>query len=50
VGTTIVWEFKAEAEKTLLHLEHKGLKEKIERYDICSNGWQQFANSLKLYV
>lgn len=50
VGTTIVWELKAEGEKTLLHLEHEGLNQTIECYEICANGWQQFTNSLKLYI
>ncbi|MDQ8005819.1 MAG: SRPBCC domain-containing protein [Pedobacter sp.] len=50
VGTTIAWELKEEGETTLLQLEHIGLNEAVECYDICSNGWQQFTHSLKLYV
>lgn len=50
VGTTIVWEIEQSSDKTLLHLEHQGLNEAIECYEICANGWQQFTNSLKLYI
>lgn len=50
VGTTIVWEIEQNGDTTLLHLEHHGLNEAIDCYEICANGWQQFTNSLKLYI
>ena len=50
VGTTIIWEIEQNGDTTLLNLEHIGLNETIECYEICANGWQQFTNSLKLYV
>jgi len=49
-GTTIVWEIQQHGETTLLHLERQGLNQTIECYEMYSNGWQQFTNSLKLYV
>lgn len=49
-GTTIIWKITGNDETADLHLEHIGLNETVECYDICTNGWQQFTNSLKLYV
>lgn len=49
IGTTIVWEINAETDFTGLQLTHIGLNHSVECYDICSNGWQQFIQSLKLF-
>lgn len=50
IGTTIEWEIAPHENKTALLLTHTGLQPGIECYDICTNGWQQFTNSLKLFV
>ena len=50
IGTTIIWEMSSKDTTTQLELTHLGLTPEIECYDICTNGWQQFTASLKLYV
>lgn len=50
MGTTVVWEIEKKENMTILKLTHIGLPPLIECYDICSNGWVQFINSLKLFV
>lgn len=50
VGTTIVWEMVNKGSGSQLSLEHIGLNPTIECYNICTNGWKQFTNSLKLHV
>ncbi|MGU3373959.1 SRPBCC family protein [Chryseobacterium sp. M5A1_1a] len=50
IGTTVVWEIEQKKNTTLLKLTHIGLHPVIECYDICSNGWVQFINSLKLFL
>ncbi len=41
-GTTLIWEFKAEAETTQISLTHKGLVPEVECYDSCVKGWNFF--------
>jgi hypothetical protein len=48
IGTTIVWEI-AKEEITRIKVIHIGLNPEVECYEICSNGWVQFVNSLKLF-
>ncbi|AZB02059.1 SRPBCC domain-containing protein [Chryseobacterium joostei] len=50
IGTTVIWEIEEKENLTLLKLTHIGLHPFIECYDICSNGWVQFINSLKLFL
>lgn len=50
IGTTIVWEIKEQGNSTELHLTHISLNPEIECYDICTSGWLQFTDSLKLFV
>ena len=50
IGTSIIWEIKPSSTLTVLKLTHKGLNQGIECYDICSEGWQQFINSLRTYI
>ncbi|WP_144281978.1 SRPBCC family protein [Chryseobacterium echinoideorum] len=50
IDTTIVWEITEKGNSTELHLTHIGLNPNVECYDICTNGWQQFTNSLKEFV
>ncbi|MEJ5961809.1 SRPBCC family protein [Pedobacter immunditicola] len=50
IGTSISWEIKSKDNNTQLELTHLGLNPETECYDICTNGWQQFTDSLKLYV
>lgn len=50
IGTTIVWKIQEEDDNAVLKLTHIGLNPEIECYEICSSGWQQFTNSLKLYL
>ena len=50
IGTTIIWKIAGSDDGTTLHLEHQGLHPKIECYQICSDGWKQFTESLKSYI
>lgn len=50
IGTTIVWEIEQSGENTRIKVTHLGLNPDIECYDICSNGWGQFLDSLKLFL
>lgn len=50
IGTTIVWEIMQQENITELQLTHIGLRPGIECYEICTNGWQQFTDSLKLFL
>ncbi|MDC8103148.1 SRPBCC family protein [Chryseobacterium sp. PTM-20240506] len=50
IGTTIVWEIEKNENGILLKLTHRGLHPDVECYHICSNGWVQFINSLKLFL
>lgn len=50
IGTKIVWEINEQSNDTELYLTHIGLNSEIECYEVCTNGWQQFTNSLKLFV
>lgn len=50
IGTTIEWKIIPHEDKTELLLTHIGLLPDIECYDICTNGWKQFTDSLKLFV
>lgn len=51
IGSTIVFQLTPHSDAlTLLQLEHVGLTEQIECYEICRQGWNQFLRSLKSYV
>ncbi|KYQ88784.1 hypothetical protein DLAC_10579 [Tieghemostelium lacteum] len=50
IGTTIVWEINEQEQNTKLILTHIGLNSEIECYQVCSNGWKQFIDSLKSYL
>ncbi len=50
IGTRILFHLTPHADGTRLHFEHHGLTPQIECYELCSNGWQQFLDSLKHYV
>lgn len=51
VGTTIVFQLEPEAAQvTRLHLTHIGLTPQVECFELCSQGWLQFLDSLKRYV
>ncbi|WP_353145369.1 SRPBCC domain-containing protein [Chryseobacterium sp.] len=50
IGTAIVWEMKQNENSSLLQLTHIGLQPSIECYEICSDGWKQFINSLKVFL
>ncbi|AZA79985.1 SRPBCC domain-containing protein [Chryseobacterium sp. G0186] len=49
-GTTIVWDIEQKEQGVLLHLTHFGLHPAIECYEVCSGGWIQFTQSLKLFL
>lgn len=50
IGTTIVWEIEQENNNALVKVTHIGLHPAVECYEICSDGWLQFTNSLKLFL
>lgn len=50
IGTTILWKISPKKNHTELQLTHIGLNPDIECYEICADGWQQFINSLQLYL
>ncbi len=50
IGTTILWEINTKPDFTEVELTHVGLHQSIECYTICSLGWRQFTDSLKLFV
>lgn len=50
IGTTIVWEIGQKENFTQLKVIHVGLHPAVECYSICSAGWVQFVNSLKLFL
>jgi hypothetical protein len=41
---------RTKEEITWIKVIHIGLNPDIECYEICSNGWVQFVNSLKLFL
>ena len=51
IDSTIQFQLAPESDAvTRLQLEHIGLTPQIECYEICSQGWGQFLESLKSYV
>lgn len=50
IGTTIVWEIIPQEKNSELKLTHIGLRPNTECHEICSNGWQNFTDSLKLFL
>lgn len=51
IGSTIRLTLATDADtRTRLQLEHVGLTPAVECYDLCSQGWLQFLQSLKHYV
>lgn len=51
IGTTIAFQLSSPSEfATRLDLEHLGLTQQIECYEVCSQGWNQFLASLKNYI
>lgn len=49
-GTTINWAIDNNGDRTWLILEHFGLNQNLECFDICCAGWRQFTQSLKDFV
>ncbi len=50
IGTTIAWEVIPKDDGTHLQLLHSGLTPQVECYNLCTQGWQQFTGSLKLFA
>ena len=51
VGTQLVFRLAPEGDgRTRLNFEHIGLAPTLECYDMCSNGWQYYMNSLQKFV
>tara|TARA_R110000868_G_scaffold143879_4_gene362601 strand:- start:12061 stop:12939 length:879 start_codon:yes stop_codon:yes gene_type:complete len=50
LNTIIIWEFREENTRTIIHVTHIGLNPTIECYGICSTGWRQFCDSLKSHL
>ena len=50
INTTIVWEIQPKADTTYVLLKHIGLVSQLECYEICTDGWQRFTDSLRSYV
>jgi hypothetical protein len=50
IGTAIVWELAPREKNTELQLTHIGLHPGVECYGLCTKGWQQFTDSLTLFV
>ena len=50
IGTSIIWKIEPKGNFSQLELTHRGLNPHIECYGICSEGWQQFINSLRAYI
>ena len=51
LGTTMVWDIKAEGDKTTVHFTHHGLTPDLHCYDVCETGWDMFfVESLKAYL
>ncbi|WP_461790204.1 SRPBCC family protein [Pedobacter sp.] len=50
VGTTISWTMDGNGDRTWLNLEHVGLHNAVECFDICTAGWLQFTESLKKFI
>lgn len=50
LDTSIIWELKTEKKNTIISITHIGLHQGVECYGICSAGWRQFCDSLKLYL
>lgn len=49
-GTTISWLIEDDGDRTWLNLEHIGLTQAFECFDICTAGWLQFTESLKKFI
>ena len=49
-GTTIRWTMAADGERTRLTMTHEGLSPAVECYEVCEQGWNAFAGSLKDWV
>lgn len=51
VGSQLVFRLTPdEEERTRVDFEHVGLVPTFQCYDLCSNGWRHYLNSLKLFV
>ncbi len=51
VGTRLVFQITPAGEgRTQLDFEHVGLVSAFECYDLCSNGWHYFLDSLQQFV
>lgn len=50
IGTSIIWQITPQEINTELQLTHIGLNPRVECFDICTHGWQQFTDSLKEFV
>ena len=50
LDTSIIWELEEENRMTVIRVTHIGLNSDIECYEMCSTGWRQFCDSLKLYL
>eukprot|EP01132_Coremiostelium_polycephalum_P000414 gene414-524_t len=50
IGTTIVWQITEKENGAELHITHIGLSPNVECYETCTAGWNQFLNSLTLFL
>jgi hypothetical protein len=50
INTKIIWEISRQDNQTEIRLTHLGLTPKIECYNICESGWQNFTDSLTEFV
>nr|WP_262711978.1 SRPBCC domain-containing protein [Pedobacter psychrodurus] len=50
LNTIVVWQLNTEETNIKIQVTHIGLNPDIDCYSICSAGWRQFWDSLKLYL
>jgi hypothetical protein len=50
IGTRIEWHFESLSDHTSISLVHYGLNDKMDCFEICTEGWVNFTESLRLYL
>ena len=51
LGSRLVFNIESRDEQTLVHFDHEGLTPKLDCFEVCEAGWNQFfASSLKSYL
>ena len=50
MNTRMIWTFDNDDQHTTLHFLHDGLNQKLECYEICQAGWDEFLASLETYL